>query len=91
MNRKIHYLDLEGLAINGLLTQSILEDCENVRGVRKSKIIAETLSGERIETDCIEYERLVRIWIILKQYEKWSRDFIERVSEEILEKEETES
>ncbi|MEL9929328.1 MAG: hypothetical protein QXJ51_05875 [Sulfolobales archaeon] len=87
MSRKVHYLDLEGMALNGLIRKSIMQDCSDSK-IRKSKIIVETVSGESIETDCIEYERLVRVWIVIKHYEKWNKNLVEKVSEEILKREE---
>lgn len=76
MNRKIHYLDLEGLAINGMLKKAEMIDCSVRDKVRRSRIVAETVSGEVVETDCIDYERIVRVWIVVKHYEKWGRDIV---------------
>jgi len=74
---RIHYLDLEGLAINGLIEKASLEDCGLNKKVRKSKISAVTRDGRKIETECIDYSRIVRVWIIIKQYEKWGKQILE--------------
>ena len=72
--KKIHYLDMLGLAINGLLKSVKMENCTNKNSkIQKSKIIGITNQGEELETDCIEYQRIVRTWIIIKHYEKWSK------------------
>ena len=77
MREKIHYLDLEGLAINGLIEKVSLEDCSRDSKLRKSKILAVTKDGREVETECIDYNRIVRIWIVIKQYEKWGRQINE--------------
>ncbi|MGC9147985.1 MAG: hypothetical protein ACP5GI_00855 [Sulfolobales archaeon] len=82
MREKVHYLDLEGLAINGLIEKVSLEDCNRDNKIRKSKILAVTKDGREIETECIDYSRIVRIWIIVKQYEKWGKQISEGESAE---------
>ncbi len=72
--RRVHYLDLLGLAINGLLKSVKMESCTDVGSkIQKSKIIGVTQQNEIIETECIEYHRIVRTWIIIKHYEKWGK------------------
>ncbi|NAZ13320.1 MAG: hypothetical protein GU359_04105 [Desulfurococcales archaeon] len=81
-SQKVHYLDIEGLAINGLLRKADLIDCEIKPKIRRSKIIVETFDGKIFETECIDYERIVRIWIVIKHYEKWGRDIVIKGLEE---------
>jgi len=72
--RKVHYLDLLGLAINGLLRSAKMESCTDPSSkIQKSKIVGVTHQGETIETECIEYHRIVRTWIIIKHYDKWGK------------------
>lgn len=54
-----------------------MESCTSKEAkVQKSKIVGITTDGEEIETECIEYHRIVRTWIIIKHYEKWSKHMI---------------
>lgn len=72
--RKVHYLDILGLAINGLLKAVKMESCTDGEAkIQKSKIIGTTNQGEELETECIDYHRMVRTWIIIKHYEKWGK------------------
>ncbi|MEM4969967.1 MAG: hypothetical protein QXE01_01800 [Sulfolobales archaeon] len=74
MARKVHYLDLLGLAINGLLRSVKMESCSDAGSkIQKSKIIGVTRDNELIETECIEYHRIVRTWIIIKHYDRWGK------------------
>lgn len=75
--KRVHYLDILGLAINNLLKSVKMENCSGPGSkIQKSKIIGVTNQGEIIETDCIEYHRIVRTWIIIKHYEKWGKYMI---------------
>ncbi len=72
--RKTHYLDILGLAINGLLKTVKIESCTDREAkIQKSKIVGTTNQGEELETECIDYQRIVRTWIIIKHYEKWGK------------------
>lgn len=72
--RRVHYLDLLGLAINGLLKSVKMESCTDPGSkVQLSKIIGVTQQNDVIETECIEYHRIVRTWIIIKHYDKWGK------------------
>lgn len=80
--RKVHYLDILGLAINGLLKTARMESCTSKESkIQKSKIVGITNQGEELETECIEYHRIVRTWIIMKHYEKWGKYMILESSE----------
>jgi len=73
-SKNVHYLDLLGLAINGLLRSAKMESCTDPSSkIQKSKIVGITHQGEAIETECIEYHRIVRTWIIIKHYDKWGK------------------
>ncbi len=75
--KKIHYLDMLGLAINGLLKTVKMESCTGKDAkIQKSKIVGITSQGEELETECIEYHRIVRTWIVIKHYEKWGNYMI---------------
>jgi len=77
--------ELEGLALNGFLKEFELVDCGKEKGIRYSKIIAVTLDGKRLETECMEYSRVVRIYLVLLKYRDWGRRLVrEEVSEEMM-------
>ena len=82
MGDTIHYLDLEGLAINGLLDKVSLEDCSE-KNIRKARIKAVARDGRSLETECIDYNRIVRVWITIKHYEKWSGLIVEERTSDV--------
>lgn len=60
-------LDLEGLALNGLVTDVEIVDCESSTP-RRSKLKVKLFDGRIFETECGLYERVVRSYLIMKRY-----------------------
>ncbi len=91
MTKILNHLDLQGLAINNLMKWVKLEYCtpRNVK-VPKAKLVGETLEGEIVETECIEYQRIVRTWIVIKHYEEWKKHMVIDLPEHMIKKDEVE-
>ncbi len=73
MRRKVTILELEGLAINNLIKSYEVSECHSSGRLRFLKIIASTLNGEELETECIDQERIGRVIAILASYRRWSK------------------
>jgi len=64
-------IEIEGLAMNGMLRRVSLVDCERPPGWRK--IVVETLDGRTLETACLEPPTAKRNYAIITLYMKrWS-------------------
>lgn len=68
MPEVIDILKLEGLAINGMVKEHALVDCERVGRVRVSKLVVRLTTGEEYETPCSEYPRISRVYVLLSKY-----------------------
>lgn len=85
MIERIEVLDLEGLAINGMIKSFQLVDCEKKGKIRLSKITAVLADGREVETDCMEYPRIVRAFILLEKYKNWGDALVMKdVTEEMM-------
>lgn len=77
-------LDLEGLALNGFVTEVEMVDCES-GALRKSKLKVKLADGRSVETECGLYERVVRSYLIMKKYIEFGRVVSgKEVSEEVI-------
>lgn len=63
----VFLLEVEGLALVGLVKEVSLEDCE-VGPTRRSKIRVVLLDGRSLESECMLYERVVRSYLALSKY-----------------------
>ncbi len=82
---RIDVLELEGLAINGMIKSFKLIDCEKKGKIRLSKITALLADGREVETDCMEYPRIVRVFVLLEKYKNWGDTLVMKdVSEEMM-------
>jgi len=77
---RVTILELEGLVMNGLIDDFKIIDCEVDKKKRYSKIVAKLRTGENVETQCLEYPRISRIYLVLVKYKDWGKTL---VSEEI--------
>ena len=85
MPEKIPVLNLEGYAINGMVKDFTMVDCKSSNKLRMSKVIAKLQSGEEVETECMEYTRAVRVFIVLQKYKDLSTPLITKaLSEEMM-------
>jgi len=85
MVEKIHILDLEGLAINGMVESHKLVDCEKKGKVRLTKLVAKLADGREVETDCIDYPRIVHTFIVLEKYKDWGKNLVkEEIPERVM-------
>jgi len=65
-------LDIEGLVLNGFVTDMRLEDCKSSK-VRSSRLVARLIDGSEVVSDCYDYSRISRIYLIFIKYseKKW--------------------
>jgi hypothetical protein len=85
MVEKIPVLNLEGYAINGFLDSFKIVDCDVKGKVRLSKIQARLVNGEEVETDCMEYPRAARIFVLLEKYKKFKNAIVvDTINEEMM-------
>ncbi|MCD6324065.1 MAG: hypothetical protein J7L55_03040 [Desulfurococcales archaeon] len=85
MVEKIHVLNLEGYALNGMVEDFTLEDCKWEGKVRLSRVKAKLRNGEEIMTDCMEYPRAARLFVLLEKYKNLSKSIvIEGLDEEVM-------
>ncbi len=85
MPEKIPVLNLEGYAINGMVKDFRMVDCKSSGKLRMSKVIATLNSDEEVETECMEYTRAVRIFIVLEKYKDLSSPLISKgLTEEMM-------
>jgi len=85
MPEKIPVLNLEGYAINGMVKEFRIIDCKSLGGLRMSKIIAKLRSGDEVETECMEYTRVVRILLVLEKYKDLSMPLVTKgLTEEMM-------
>ncbi len=68
MPETIDVLKLEGLAINGLVKESTILDCEKRGKIRMSKLLVKLVNGEEYETPCYEYPRISRVYVLVSKY-----------------------
>ena len=59
-------IEIEGLAMNGLLSQFSIEECPGAKGYKR--IVAVDVSGRRLATGCIEEEAVNRQALVLNMY-----------------------
>jgi len=71
--RKVSVLNLEGLALNGLLRDYSIANCDKED---KVKIIAQTEWNEEVETPCFDKSRLPVIIRLLESYRKWGKSIL---------------
>ena len=65
-------IELEGMAMVGLLRSVRLEDCDRPKGWKK--LVVETVNGEVRETNCIEPDAAKRNFMVFSLYiRNWSR------------------
>ena len=84
MVEKIPALDLEGLAINGLIEHFELRECREL-GNDYVKIVAQLKNGSRVETECGPRYRIGRVYLTLVKYKEWGPTVVlEGVSEEMM-------
>ncbi|MEM0014808.1 MAG: hypothetical protein QXS42_07190 [Zestosphaera sp.] len=69
----IDILRLEGLAINGLVKEFKLVECEKRGNMRISKLVVKLTTGEEYETPCDEYPRISRTYVLLNSYRKFTQ------------------
>jgi len=74
-------LELEGLALVGLVKEVSLEDCES-GFTRKSRIRVVLSDGKSLESECTLYERVVRSYLVLAKYTKLGRSIGRGLAEE---------
>jgi len=85
MVKKIPVLNLEGYAINGFVKDYRLVDCEKKGKLRLTKVVATLKDGDTVETDCMEYPRAARIYILLEKYKYLSGPIVkEEITEEMM-------
>ncbi len=61
-------LDLEGLILNGFVQSVEMLDCESSGGVRLSRLVCRLNDGSEVTTECYEYARLSRIYLLFVSY-----------------------
>jgi hypothetical protein len=65
-------IEIEGMAMNGLVSRVRLEECERPPGWKK--IIAETSEGKTLETSCMEPDAAKRNYMVLLLYvRQWGK------------------
>jgi len=71
--KPVALLDLEGLILNGFIQHLEIIDCESPSNTRLSKIIGKLNDGTEVVTECYEYSRLSRIYLVFVNYrdENW--------------------
>jgi len=74
--RVVSPLDIEGLALNGFVEEFRLEDCGVNGGARLCKLIAKLKNGDVVMTECMEYPRISRVYLLLIKYKDWVGSFI---------------
>ena len=85
MAEKIGLLELEGLAINGFVESFTVEDCAKEGKIRISKLKVKLTDGRDVETECVEYPRLVRVILVLNRYLKWGKYLVTKeITEEMM-------
>ncbi|RLG86545.1 MAG: hypothetical protein DRO15_06000 [Thermoprotei archaeon] len=80
MSKKISILNLEGLALNGLIKSYSVVNCDEEN---KVKIVAQTELGEEVETPCFDKVRLSTIMRILESYKAWGKSILTKEAVEI--------
>ncbi len=66
----VNIIEVEGLAMNGMLEEVRVEDCEKPRGWRR--IVARTKDGRLVSTNCMEPDAAKRNYMVLSLYtRKW--------------------
>lgn len=78
---KIDVLTLEGYAVNGFVTEFKLIDCFKSGKVRTAKIIATLNNNRYVETECLDYPRISRVYVLLEKYKDLREVF---TSEEVM-------
>ncbi len=85
LTEKIHVLNLEGYALNGLIQDFTLENCRWEGKIRLARIKAKLMSGEEVVTECMEYPRAARLFILLEKYKDLSKGIvIENLNEDVM-------
>jgi len=85
MPERISILELEGLALNGLVREARIVDCSKVKGIRYSKIVAELSDGRIVETTCDFYSRIIKTYLTLIRYKDLGKTIvIKELSEEMM-------
>ncbi|GBF09947.1 hypothetical protein apy_16720 [Aeropyrum pernix] len=64
--RRAGFIEVEGLAINGLLKIARLDECDKPQGWLK--LVVESLDGEVLETPCAEPEAARRFLAVINSY-----------------------
>ncbi|BAF34836.1 hypothetical protein APE_2598a [Aeropyrum pernix K1] len=64
--RMAGFIEVEGLAINGLLRSARLEECDNPRGWYR--VVAEGVDGEVLKTPCAEEDAARRFLAVVNSY-----------------------
>ncbi|MCE4608686.1 MAG: hypothetical protein F7B61_07030 [Caldisphaeraceae archaeon] len=68
----IKVIEIEGLAMNGLIKEYNIIQCEKPKGYKKVHIV--TTDGEEMETACIEPDAVQRLVLVINMYvKKWSK------------------
>lgn len=66
----VNIVELEGMAMNGLVKELWVEECEKPRGWKR--IVARTPDGETMSTGCMEPDAARRNYAVLSLYaKKW--------------------
>ncbi len=69
--KSLSLLELEGLILSGLIQRLEIVDCEHPNNVRLSKFVGTLSDGTKIVTECYEYVRLSRIYLVFTNYIKF--------------------
>lgn len=77
----VSLLELEGLALVGLVREVSLEDCE-VGPARRSRVRVVLLDGRSLESECMLYERVVRSYLVLTKYVTLGKSIGKALTEE---------
>ncbi|WP_427970896.1 hypothetical protein [Acidilobus sp.] len=72
-------IEVEGLAMNGLLKSFSVEDCGKPKGYQR--IVAETIDGRTIKTGCLEPDAARREVMVMNLYlRQWSKFIVRQDS-----------
>ncbi len=81
---QVTLLDLEGLALNGLVVDVEIVDCGGGTP-RRSRLRVKLADGKVVETECGLYERVVRSYLIMKKYVEFGKIISgKELSEEVI-------
>lgn len=70
-------LDIEGLALTGLVRDVELVDCES-KSARRSRLRVRLVDGRVFETDCSPYERVAGSYLVIVKYLEFGRTISSR-------------